>query len=69
VKISAAGEFYIELEPESQFEIDQLKRIDRPGEQYTTQLVDAPGSAYPPSMQAGAKLRILIPQHNYLGTP
>jgi hypothetical protein len=58
-----AGENYVELVPETTWEIDQLKRLDLPGANFTTQLVEAPGDSYPPSMKQGASLKVMIPQH------
>lgn len=61
----AAGEDYVELTPETTFEVEQLKRLDVPRQNLTTELVERPGDSYPPTMQAGARLRIKIPQHDW----
>jgi hypothetical protein len=62
-----AGEHYVEFVPETDWEVQQLKRLDIPREHFTTELVEKPGDSYPPSMKLGARLRICIPTH-YWGT-
>jgi hypothetical protein len=65
-----AGETWIELVPETAFEIDQLKRLTAPRLKVSCEVVpspDNPDDRYS-EMRMGAKLRLTLPNYDDWGT-
>lgn len=51
----SAGEHYIELQPETAFELEQLKRIV--WQPFKLEVIDPPGATRWPAIELGARLR------------
>ncbi len=63
-----ATDLSVIFEPETPWEVEQLKRLDHHRNQLTGVLIEAPNDTYPPTMKLGAQFAIKWPDPNDWGT-